>query len=150
MPDNQDEQPDFQAEFADLVSDVEKQLTIEGYQKERRRVLRILKRMQKGTLMGSLIAKGNAKLDAGDWRGWQTLCFSRGRKLYSELRYWVVLYLCDLNIEHLRLHGKKFPKDYAGVQNVVMAGMMEANTEFIHEQMGEDPPSPRGKMAGGN
>jgi hypothetical protein len=162
MGENEQPDPEFDGELVDdaevaaLIRETAKQIDVEGFERQRARALELLLKMrrQKDTRRGSALSVGSAIMDASDQQGWQTLCLIEGRRQFAELKYWALLYFCDLNIAHLRARGVKFTawkkgtekNPQAAIQSMIFAGMMEANGEWVHAQMGEAPPSPRGYM----
>jgi hypothetical protein len=134
------------AELVAAMPGIEKEVRLKTYEKQRRRLVKILRKMQSGTLMGAAFSTGSAIMDAHDQQSWKVLCRIRGEKIYAEVRFWAMLYECDLNITHLRHTGELFPGNQALVQSEIFHGMMEANAKWAREDMGEAPPSPRGKM----
>jgi hypothetical protein len=136
---------EFDAELKRMLSETEKEMTLEELRASREHAVRVLKKMQSETRFGALESRGSAIMDAHDQGGWQALCESRGRRLYLELQWWAFLYQYDLMIEWLR-SGGRFTVTEAKVQSAIFRGMIFANTDWVHDQMGEDRPSGRGKM----
>ena len=160
MSENEQPNSEFDGELVNdgeveaLMRETERQIDVEGFERQRALAFDFLlrRRNRNDTRRGSVLSQGSAVMDANDQQGWQRLCRIEGHRQYAELQAWALLCFCDLNIWHLRVRGEKFtPKKgtqntHAVIQSMIWAGMMDANTEWIHYQMGEAPPSPRGYM----
>jgi hypothetical protein len=152
---DEDERPDPEGELNTQLQTLKcepgRQIDIEGFLRQRARALDLFLKSRRGkdTRRSSVLSVGSAIIAADNQQGWQTLRLIEDRRQYAELRYWAPLYFCDLHIAHLHAGRKihrveKNPR--ATTQNIIFAGMMEADGAWVHEQMGKARPSPRGYM----